>query len=188
MDSNELSEKIYYEDDKVKVTNVRITCNHLTAPIEKIGSVNVNYRTEKFAVSIIIMILFASLLLFFPLFPEKLTIPFTVIILVMVLLSATFVAYVYNNYVELIVSVTGHRVNLMNTNMLNKAYLEKVCSHVSEALLDEKKYQTLKNAGELEDSLKLNPSETLQLKMVLEDYKELKKLKDQLAPKEKKDK
>ena len=180
MAAKELSEKIYYEDPKVKVTNVRITCNNLTAPLEKIGSVNVNYRTEKFALSIAIMVIAASPLLFFPLFPVNLKLPITVMTLVMVLLTASFVVFVYNNYVELIISVTGHRVNLMSTNMINKTYIEKVCSHISEALLDEKKYQSLKESGTLEDSLKLNPSETMQLKMVLEDYKELKKFKDEL--------
>lgn len=179
MSDKELSEKIYYEDKDVKVTNVRITCNHLTAPVEKLGSVNVNYKMEKFSISIVLLILAASPFLFYQLFPENIKMPIAVVSMILVLAAAAFVAYVYNHYVELIVSVTGRQVALMSTNMLNKAYLENVCSKISEALLDEEKYRSLKESGELEGSLKLNPSETLRLKMVLEDYEELKKLKDE---------
>jgi len=86
----------------------------------------------------------------------------------------------YINYVELIISLSGRQVRLLTTGMLNKKYLEGVCDKISDALLDEQKYQELKRSGELEDSLQLSPSETMRLKMVMEDYEDLKKMKDQI--------
>ena len=181
MSPKNMSEKIYYEDKEAKVTNVRVTCNNLTAPIEKIGSVNINYRMEKFATSIVLLILAASPFLFYQLFPENVKMPIAVISMILVLAAAAFVAYVYNHYVELIISVAGRRVNLMSTKMVNKEYLENICSKISKAILDEEKYQGMKKSGELKEALKLNPSETMRLKMVLEDYEELKKLKDKFT-------
>lgn len=184
MSPKDMTEKIYFEDANAKVTNVRITCNHLTAPIEKIGSVNINYKTEKFAASIVCLILAASPFLFYTLFPDNLKLPIAIVSIVLVLASVVFVYLNYIHYVELIISVTGRRVCLMSTNMLNKKYLEEICRKISDAILDEEKYRNLRDSGELESVLKLNPSETMRLKMVLEDYEELKKLKEKFAPKE----
>lgn len=185
MSPKDMSEKIYYEDKEAKVTNVRITCHHLTVPIEKIGSVNVNYRMEKFATSIVLLILAASPFLFYQLLHDNVKMPVAIISMVLILAAAAFVAFVYNHYVELIISVSGRRVNLISTNMLNKAYIETLCSKISEAIMDEEKYRDLKESGELENSLKLNPSETMRLKMVLEDYEELKKLKEKFTDEKK---
>lgn len=183
MSPKDMSEKIYYEDSIAKVTNVRVTCNHLTVPIEKIGSVNINYKTEKFAASIVCLILACSPFLFYALLADNLKLPVAVISMVLILASAVYVCFNYNHYVELIVSVTGRRVNLMSTGMLNKEYLEKICNQISAAILDEEKYQGLKDSGDIDNSLKLNPSETMRLKMVLEDYEDLKKFKDEFNKK-----
>lgn len=188
MSAKEMSEKIYYEGKEAKVTNVRITCNHLTAPIEKIGSVNVNYKMEKFSISIILLILAASPFLFYGLLPDNVKMPVAIISMVLIVAAASFVAYIYNHYVELIISVVGRRVSLISTNMLNKAYVENICSKISDAIMDEEKYRGLKESGELENSLQLNPSETMRLKMVLEDYEELKKLKNKFKDEKKSDK
>jgi hypothetical protein len=188
MSPKDMSEKVYYEDSHAKVTNVRITCNNLTAPLEKIGSVNINYKTEKFAASIVCLVLACSPFLFYPLLPDNLKLPISVIALVFIIASAIFVYFNYIHYVELILSVTGRRINLMSTGMLNKQYLEEICMKISDAILDEKKYQGLKDSGELESSLKLNPSETMRLKMVLEDYEELKKMKEEFSLQKKKEK
>ena len=183
MSQEKISEKVYYEDSNVKVTNARLTCNHMTAPIEKIDSVYINFQTVKFSASIIFLVLSASILLFCTVLPETLLIPIAILSLILMAASAVFVYTTYVNYVELMVLVTGRKVSLLSSGMLNKAYMENLCDKISDAIFDEKKYRDLKSSGELESALKLNPSETLRLKMVLEDYEELKKLKEQFYDK-----
>lgn len=185
MSPKDMSEKIYFEDAHAKVTNVRITCHHLTVPVDKVGSVNINYKTEKFAASVVCLILSASPFLFYTLFPAGVKFPVAIVSIFLILASGVFVYLNYIHYVELIVSVMGRRVNLMSTGMLNKQYLEEICRRISDAIFDEKKYRDLKESGELENALKLNPSETMRLKMILEDYEELQKLKDKFAADEK---
>jgi len=184
MSPKDMTEKIYYEDSTAKVTNVRVTCNNLTAPLEKIGSVNINYKTEKFAASVVCLVLACSPFLFYGLFPANIKFPIAIVSLIIILGSAVFVYLNYINYVQLLLSVAGRSVCLMTTGMLNKQYLENICGKISLAILDERKYRDLKDSGELESSLQLNPSETMRLKMVLEDYEELKKLKDKFSKEE----
>jgi len=52
MATNEIGEKIYYNDLLVKVTNLRVTCNDISVPICKIDGVNICPRIEAFCFSV----------------------------------------------------------------------------------------------------------------------------------------
>ncbi|NCB64235.1 MAG: hypothetical protein EOM52_11660, partial [Clostridia bacterium] len=39
-------EKVYYKDTNVKVTDLRITCNHVTIPVDKIDHYSINFRAN----------------------------------------------------------------------------------------------------------------------------------------------
>jgi hypothetical protein len=64
--------------------------------------------------------------------------------------------------------------------MRKKDYICKVAAAIGESILDEKKYQKLKRVVELDPSPALSPSETIRLKLMLEDYEKLKAMKDEL--------
>ena len=172
-----LSEKIYYEDKVVKVTNVRVTCHHLTVPIEKIGTVNVNYKVEAFSLSVMFFILSASPFLFFPAITNSnLKLPIGIVSGIFIVTALVFVVMVYRSYVELVASVGGRAVKLCSANMRRKAYIEQICDAIGDAILDDKKYREAKLAGDL-DLPKFTASDTMKLKRILDDYKELQEMK-----------
>jgi hypothetical protein len=179
MATNEIGEKVYYSDDSAKVTNVRITCNHITVPIEKIGSVNINLKTEMFCLRFAISVVSASLLLFLPVIPPHLRVTIGIVLGVIALVSAVWLYLLLKNYAELVVSVESRRLVIMTSSIFNKSGLAKLYKAIGEAILDERKYCDMKQSGD--NSVKFNPSETIRLKVMLEDYDRLKKLAEKSA-------
>ena len=181
-----LSEKIYYEDNVVKVTNVRVTCNHLTVPIEKIGSVNVNYKVEAFSLAVMCLVISASPFLFFPVITnDKLKVPVAGVAIILILASLLLLLLVYKSYVELIASVGGRAVKLFSVSMNRKPYIEKICDAISDAILDDKRYRDAKIAGNLEQT-RFSSSDTMRLKKILDDYEEFQEMKKDFEKKRKK--
>ena len=181
-----LSEKIYFEDSNSKVTNVRVTCRHLTVPVEKIGSVNINYKVETFSLAIMCLAISCSPFLFFSVLSAKVKGPVAGVAAILILASIVLLILVYKSYAELIASVGGRGVKLLSCSMGKKEYVENLCTKIGDAILDERRYRELKASGNLEDLLHLNPSETLRLKMIIDDYEDLKKMKEE-AKREKKE-
>lgn len=180
-----LSEKIYFKDSNAKVTNVRVTCCHLTIPIEKIGSINVNYKVEAFSLAVMCLFISASPFLFFPVIEnEKLKLSVAGISVILILASLIFLILVFKNYVELVASVGGRAVKLLHTHMKNKAYIENICEKIGDAILDDNKYREARNAGNLEHP-QFSASDTMRLKKILDDYEDLKKIKEEFSKKKK---
>ena len=179
-----LKEKIYFEDENAKITNVRVTCRHLTVPVGKVGSVDVNYKAETFSLSVICLILSATPFLFISLITsEEARTAVSVLSLILIVCSLLLLFMVFKSYAELVVSVEGRGVKLLSVSMTNKSYVEMLCTKIGDAILDEKKYRELKASGNLDSSLRLDPSETLRLKMILDDYEEIKELKEKFLNK-----
>lgn len=181
-----LSEKIYFEDENAKITNVRVTCRHLTVPIEKVGSVDVHYKAESFALAVICLILSATPFLFLSLISsQEAKTAVAVLSCILIASSLVLLFFVFKSYAELELSVDGRVVKLLSVSMTSKSYVEMLCVKVGDAILDEKRYRELKESGKLNSALKLNPSETLRLKMILDDYEEIKELKEKFLNKKK---
>jgi len=179
-----LSEKIYFEDANAKVTNVRVTCQHLTVPIEKIGSVNINYKAEIFSLAIMCLVISCSPFLFFSVLQPNLQLPIAGVSAMLIIASLIFVLIVFKSYVELIISVGGRRVKLFGVNMSRKAYIEEICIKISDAILDEQKYREAKLSGNLE-STQISVSDTMKLKKIIDDYEDFKKMKEEFEKKKK---
>ncbi|MFZ2654995.1 MAG: hypothetical protein WAX69_08750 [Victivallales bacterium] len=180
MATNEVGEKIYFSDAAIKVTNVRVSCNHITVPVEKVESVTVNSRIEAFVVGVSIFLLCFSPFLFFHFMPPGVRIPIAVISAILIAASGVWVYLIYKSYVELVVSVGNRSVVMFSVNMAGRDYLCRIASAIGDAISDEKKYQKMKDSGELPASVeKYNPSDTLRFKMILDDYEKLKKAKDE---------
>ena len=76
-------------------------------------------------------------------------------------------------------------MKLMVVPMMRKKYLEQVYTQTADAIMDEKKYRELKAAGRLEQEVNFTTSETMRLKKILDDYEELRKIKEEMASKDK---
>lgn len=180
MTTNEIGEKIYYSDSSAKVTNLRVTCNHITVPIEKIESVDVNFRIEEFFFSALVFLSSLALFLFFSFIPESIKVAFAVFEIIFVVASFLWLIMVCKNYIELIVTVGGRGLVILSAHMKNNDYVCKVASSIEESIFDERKYQKLKKVVELDQSAFLTSSETIRLKLMLEDYERLKAMKEEL--------
>jgi hypothetical protein len=182
MSTNEIGEKIYYSDSTSKVTNVRVTCNHITVPIEKIESVDVNFRIEAFCFSVLIF--FASFLpfLFVDSIPDAFDTAFLFFTIMLIAASFLWLVMVFRSYIELVVSVGGHGLVIQRAHMKKNDYICKLAAAIGDAISDEKKYQKLKTEGEISpSSTPFNSSETMRLKLMLDDYEKLTAMKEDLV-------
>ncbi len=179
MATNEIGEKIYYSDASSKVTNVRVTCNHITVPIEKIESVDVNFKIEVFSFSVLVFLFSFTPLLFIGFVPGSVKVAFVVFELIFIAASALWLSIVFKNYIELIVNVGGRGLVLLSANMSKKDYICKIASAIGDAISDEEKFQKMKESGEV-TAKPFNPSETMRLKLMLEDYEKLTAVKEDL--------
>jgi len=180
MTTNEIGEKIYYGDDSAKVTNVRVTCRHITVPIEKIESVDVNFRIEEFFFSTLVFLSSFAPFLFIGFVSDSAKTAFAIFDLVLIAVSFTWLVMVCKNYVELIVTVGGRRLVLLSAHMKKNDHMCKIADAIGEAMFDEKKYQKLKKTVDFNPAPAFNMSETFRLKLMLEDYEKLKSTKEEL--------
>jgi hypothetical protein len=185
MTTDEINEKTYYSDTSSKVTNARVTCNYITVPVDKIESVDVNVRIEEFSFSALVFLSSFAPFLFIGFVPMSFKLPFAFIELILITASLLWLIMVYRNYIELIVTVGGLRLVILSANMKKNDNICKVAAAIGEAIFDEKKYQKLKKVIPLEPPPDFNSSETIRLKLMLDDYEKLKSMKEELVkPKE----
>jgi hypothetical protein len=179
MATNEIGEKVYFSDATIKVTNARVSCNHITVPVEKVESVVVNSRIEALALGFGTLLLCSSPFLFLNCLPDGFKMPVAIVSLFLIAASSAWVYMIYKNYIELVVSVAGRNVVIFNMNMSGRDYLCKIASAIGDAITDEKRYQKMKASGELPTPERVSSSDTMRFKMMLEDYEKLKKAKEE---------
>ena len=181
MATNEIGEKVYYSDESTKVTNVRVTCEHITVPVGKIESVDLNFRCEEFAFGIFVFFSSLAPFMFFNYVPDNLKMAVGIASLILLAASAFWVVMVYRNYVELFVMVNDRKVVILSVNMRKKDYLSEIASAIGDSIADEDRYQKMKASGKIySSSPTLSLSETMRLKLILEDYDRLKEVKDMI--------
>jgi predicted HAD superfamily phosphohydrolase len=173
MTANETGEKIYYSDSTSKVTNIRVTCNHITVPVDKIESVDVNFRIEAFSFSTLIFLTSFFPFLFIDKVPEAFDTAFLFFETLIIIASALWLFLVYKDYIELIVTVGGRSLVIHSANMRKKDYICKIAAAIGDAISDEEKFKAMQKTGEVKPSAVFNPSETMRLKLMLEDYEKL---------------
>jgi hypothetical protein len=180
MDTDDIVEKIYYSDSLSRVTNARVTCNNITVPVDKIESVDVNFRIEEFSFSVLVFLSTFATFLFISFIPADFKLAFIFFEIGLIAASLLWLITVYRNYIELIVTVGGRAVVILGANMKKNDYVCKIASAVGDAIFDERKYQKLKKVVALEPPPAFNSSETIRLKMMIEDYENLKSMKEDL--------
>ncbi len=175
MPTNEIGEKIYFGDDSTKVTNVRVTCNHITVPVEKIESVDVNFRIETFSFSVLVFLSSFLLLFFADDVHTEYAAPYLFFTIILIIAAFFWLIMVFKNYTELTVAVSGRSLVILSASMMKKDYICKIADAIGNAISDEKEYQALKKTGEISNtsSSPFNSSETMRLKLMLDDYEKL---------------
>lgn len=181
MTTSEADEQVYYKDHSSRVTNVRVTCNHITVPIEKIESVNVNFRIEEFFLSGLVFFSSSASFLFLGFVPGAVKPAIIAFGIIITAASLLWFLMVCRNYIGLIVTVGGRGLVLLAGSMRSKDHICKVAAAIEESIFDEKKYLKLKKVVDLEPSAVFNSSETMRLKMLLQDYEKIKIMKNDLS-------
>ncbi len=117
---DEMEEKVYYRDENVKVTDLRITARNVTVPIERIEKIMVNFKATRLAVSFgafMLSIVFVWVGCYF----------YNHLCLFGILIVIASLAYFINvcrTYVELKISTAGSRsFILLNSGMNNSEYI-----------------------------------------------------------------
>jgi len=170
MKTTDIKEKIYFQDKKSKITNIRLTCNHLSTAIGNIDCVDIKNNVRGFTASMSCLLLACACFFLFALCPNLLKGVVIVAISMLILTSSIFVHFHYKNCYELVVLLNGIEVKLLRTGIFDKPFLENICNKIGEAIIDEKKFSELKNTGDLATSLEMNPSKTMILKKVVDEF------------------
>ncbi len=174
MTTNEIGEKIYFGDAASKVTNVRVTCKHITVPVGRIEGVDVNFRIEAFSFSVLVFFLSFLPLLFIVPVPNEYDAPYLFSTIIVIAAALLWLFFVFKNYTELIVSVGGRNLVILSASMMKKDYICKIADAIGNAISEEKEYQSKKESGEITSSSQaFNSSETMRLKLMLDDYEKL---------------
>ncbi|OGV51670.1 MAG: hypothetical protein A2017_10100 [Lentisphaerae bacterium GWF2_44_16] len=127
-----MEEKIYYKDDRVKVTDLRITCNHVTVPIEKIENVIVDFKVATMTVSVS---LFMLVLLLIPLLCYFYG-PYGCWGIILLIAGAFWLRMIYKTYTVLKISLGTRTLNILETSMPNREYIFKIEEALKAAVLD----------------------------------------------------
>lgn len=130
-----MEEKIYFQREKVKVTDLRFTANHITVPIDKIENVIVDFKTGTLALAVTLFMLAGIL------------IPAVCYFygccgwcgVVVLLASAVWLRFIYKTYVELKVSTGGGRYKLLDAGMNNRDYVFKIEDALKISLAEKQK-------------------------------------------------
>lgn len=155
-----MEERIYYKDDNVKVTNLRITCNHITILLDKISRVYVDFKAAS---------LVTASLAFFVCFPLVCVGCFVYgnwgyLGLIPMIAAFAWCRMVFRTYVELKISTGSSDVKILESHMKNRAYIYKIEDSVKEALVD---LVQEKEAAVAANTTMFTPSDTMLIKKVL---------------------
>ena len=154
-------EKVYYKDNNAKVTDLRITCNHVTIPVDKIDHYSINFRANN--------LLFAFTCFFVALIGVYVTVRYFsqwgYLGFILVILCFVWLRLEFATYVELFVTAGARKIKMLDTGMNNREYLFKIADALSDALLE--KHKEKESA---ESSGQLSFSDTMKLKKIIMDY------------------
>lgn len=127
-----MEEKIFYKDECVKVTDLRITCNHITVPIEKIENVIVDFKITT------MLIAFTALLL------SVIAIPSVCYFYgccgwcgtLFVIAAVIWSRMVYLTYTELKISLGNKTLSILDASMYKREYIFRIEEALKMAMLE----------------------------------------------------
>ena len=127
-----MEEKIYFKCEKVKVTDLRITANHITVPIDKIESVVVDFKagtmTAAVALFILVLILIPAVCYFYGIYGWCGS--------VFLLGAAIWLRFIYKTYVVLKVSTGGEYYALLDAGTHERDYVFAIEDAVKVAIAE----------------------------------------------------
>ncbi len=148
----EIAEKVYFDKENIKVTDVRFICKHDTILIDKIAMVDTNLKVGTLFTSIILFLL--SFLSFY----------FGSVGILVISMCFIAVRWAYENYVELIVTVGSKKITVLTVNMYKREFLYSIADALSMALADKERKKTMPQLSE---------TETIRLRRLLLDLEKI---------------
>lgn len=125
-----MSETIFLSEANTMVTSMRITCNHLTIPINKIKRHYVNFRVETMVVSVALLAL--SLVGTCMAFAVPLG-GLGFLALMFTVLAFAWFRKEYANYVELFIATEGRRIKILSASADDREVVYKIDDAITRA-------------------------------------------------------
>ncbi|HCE44668.1 MAG TPA: hypothetical protein DET40_14085 [Lentisphaeria bacterium] len=175
MSKEPIGEKIYYSDSGLKVTNLRVTCKSVSVPVSKIDGLRVNPSIDRVAMSVGLTICSLVLIFFSYILPSDFMMPFIVGMLVISASGLVWFCLILRKYLEVLLTVEGREISLLNAGIFEKAYVESVVDALRKAEEDQRKFVAMKETGRLsKEASNFTLTETMRLKFIIEDYERIK--------------
>jgi len=175
MSKDPINEKIYYSDSALKVTNLRVTCKSVSVPVSKIEALRINPGIDRVTMSAGLMIGSPVLIFFGYVLPSDFIMPFIVVMLFVSAGAFVWLCLVLRKYLEVMLTVEGREISLLNASIFQKAYVGAVADALRTAVQDQRKFLEMKASGKLAtETSKFSLTETMRLKFIIEDYEKLK--------------
>lgn len=133
-----MEEIIYYKDDHVKITDLRMTCNHITFPIKNINNITVDFKVATLTA---VGTLFLLSLIAIPLLCYFYGC-FALCGIIVLLACFVWLRIIYLTYTELKVSTGNKKYKILNASMYNREYIFKI-EEVLKAVITEKSGENL---------------------------------------------
>lgn len=127
-----MDEKIYHKDSIVKITNLRITCNHITVPIGKIENVIVDFKITTMLVAFTSFIFSVLAVIAVAYFYGH----YGWIVSLLVIASLIWLRIIYLTYTELKISIPDRTFSILDASMRNREYIFKIETALKTAMLD----------------------------------------------------
>lgn len=157
-------EKVFFNENSIKVTDLRLTCNHVTVPVNRIEHYSINFRVNNLLVSFTVFILsLIGVYILVRLFSNWGYLGFVGVVLCFVWLRME-----YSRYVELFITTGGRKIKMLDAPMNNRENVFKTADALSEALLElqrQKEQSSGKNPVQ-----PFSASDTMKLKKIIMDY------------------
>lgn len=119
-----IEEKIFFEDNTIKVTNLRLNYNHKTVPTDKITHVKCRMKVVNLTIAFICLLLSLPTVMF-----DKLGV---FIIAVMFI----WVWRMYSTYIELWITADEKGIKIKQTSIANGKYIHKIENSLNKARKD----------------------------------------------------
>lgn len=149
-----MAEKTYFDNNKIRITNLRLDFKNETIPIDHISEVKVRFKVFNVVISGVCFLLSIFTYIFLMSYIGQLGL----------LILALFFIWFYktfSSYVELWLVVEDEEIFIFHTSLFNCKYIYSIEDSIKEAMYDN---QLAKNKGELEYT------DTMKFKLRLKEY------------------
>ncbi len=125
-----MEEKLYYKDEKVRISDSMLTVNHVSVPLDRIEKIMVGFKTIRLAVSFAVFMLSIVFVWAGCYFYDH----YCLFGILLVIGSLAYLISVCRTYIELKISTEGSRpLLLLDCHMNNREYIYTIVDALEQA-------------------------------------------------------